>query len=99
MITLNDVFLILNAMSCAVIAICLGTYQRKGATHRPLAALFAFLLIVACGSVTILIMTGHYSVANLPETAINVSLCIAVVAARGNVMKIIRPPESNSNNS
>lgn len=89
MITLNDVLLLIDALSCAVIATCLGTYQRNGAAHRPLAALFAFFLIVACGSVTILIMTGVYTVANPAETAINVALCISVLSARGNIMRVI----------
>ncbi|WP_213322365.1 phage holin family protein [Klebsiella aerogenes] len=91
MVTPNDILLLLSAVSCALTAITLGTFQRNGATHKRLPAFFAWLLIVACGSVTILIMTGHYTVANPAETAIDVALCIAVISARGNVMRIFKP--------
>jgi len=97
MVTLNEFLLILNAVSCAATAICLGTFQRKGARHRPLAAFFAWLLTVACGSVTILILTGRYSSANLAETIINVTLCVIVIFAKGNVMRLARPWGENGN--
>lgn len=90
MVTINEFLLLVNAISCAGIAAVLGTYQRRGARHRPLAAFFAWLLIVASGSVTILTLTGNYPVANPAETAINVALLIAVISARGNVMRLFR---------
>lgn len=90
MVTLNDLLLMINALSCAVTAAVLGTYQRNGAPHKRLAACYALVLIIACGSVTILIATGYCAVANPAETVINLALCVAVINARGNVMKIFR---------
>ncbi|KJM83989.1 hypothetical protein SS33_24835 [Enterobacter kobei] len=68
----------------------LGTYQRKGAKHRIVGGIMAQVLLVACGSVTILIVTGRYTQANLSETIINVMLCISLIYSHGNVMKIFR---------
>lgn len=88
MVTLNEFLLIVNAIACAVSATTLGTFQRKGAKHKFLGGVLALVLIIACGSVTILILTGHYTTANPPETVINVMLCIFIVSARGNVMRV-----------
>jgi len=80
----------LNALACFISAAMLGTYQRKGAKHRLSAGLMAFILIVACGSVTILIATGNYKYGYIPEAVINVMLCISLISSRGNVMKIFK---------
>lgn len=90
MVTLNELLLVLNALACALTALVLGTYQRNGAPHKRLAACFALVLIIACGSVTILTATGYYVLANPAETVINLALCVAVINARGNVMRIFR---------
>ncbi|MFQ1038327.1 phage holin family protein [Citrobacter koseri] len=98
MVTLNEFLLMVNAVACIVIATSLGTYQRKGAAHKILGALFALVLMIACGSIAILIICGRYSVANPAETIINVVLCVAVVQARGNAMRIFKPKrEDNAN--
>lgn len=90
MVTLNEFLLIVNAIACAVSATTLGTFQRKGAKHKFVGGLLALVLIIACGSVTILILTGQYTAANPSETVINVMLCIFVVSARGNVMRVFK---------
>lgn len=90
MVTLNEFLLIVNAIACAVSATTLGTFQRKGSKHKFIGGLLALVLIIACGSVTILILTGQYTTANPSETVINVMLCVFIVAARGNVMRIFR---------
>lgn len=79
-----------DAIACAISALMLGTYQRKGAKHRIVCGIMALVLLVACGSVTILIATGRYTQANLSETIINVMLCISLIYSHGNVMKIFR---------
>jgi hypothetical protein len=88
---LNDYLLIVNAITCAVIAGRMMMYRRNGATHRPFAAFCAWLLIVASASVTIRILTGDYHYAKWSETLINVAFCVAVIAARGNVMNLAKP--------
>ena len=98
MVTLNEFLLILNAVSCGVTATCLGTFQRHGARHNYFGALLALILIVSCGSIAILIAYGSYSQANPFETIINLVLCVSVVRARGNVMRIFKTQrEANEN--
>lgn len=91
MVTLNDLLLIANAGACFLIATVLGTFQRRGATHNYFAALLALILIISCGSITILIACGVYKDANPFETVINAALCASVLRARGNVMRIFKP--------
>lgn len=86
----NAGLLWVNAIACAISAGMLGTFQRRGAKHKVIGGLMALVLIVACGSVTILIATGWYKTANPAETVINVMLCISLIYSRGNVMKIFR---------
>ncbi|WP_366539044.1 phage holin family protein [Serratia marcescens] len=86
----NALLLGVNAVACAISAGMLGTYQRNGAKHRVIGGVIALVLIVACGSVTILIATGRYVHANPAETVINVMLCISLIYSHGNVMKIFR---------
>ncbi len=88
---LNEYLLIVNAITCAVIAARMMLYRRDGATHRPFASFCAWLLIVASASVTIRILTGDYHYANWSETLINLALCVAVIATRGNVMRLAKP--------
>ncbi|HHQ6537940.1 TPA: phage holin family protein [Serratia fonticola] len=88
---MNEYWLTVNAFACGATAFQLMAYRRNGATHRPVITFFAWLLIVACASVTIRTLTGDYHQANWSETLINVALCIAVIRARGNVMRIVNP--------
>lgn len=96
MTELNDFLLFINAIACGAISLRLGTYQRKGARYRLLASFVAWILIVSSGAVCILIVTGNYSVMNPAETAINISLCMATYAAKGNVMRLFYPNGSRS---
>ncbi len=88
---LNEYLLIVNAITCAVMAGRMMLYSRKGAKHRPFASFCAWLLIVASASVTIRILTGDYRYANWSETLINLACCVAVLASRGNVMALAKP--------
>ena len=98
MVTLNEFLLIANAIACAISASVLGTFQRpKGAKHKFIGGVLAMVLIIACGSVTILILTGQYTHANFSETVINVMLCIFVVSARGNVMRVFNRDATQAN--
>lgn len=98
MVTLNEFLLIVNAVACTVSAITLGTFQRRGARYNFFGALLALVLIVACGTIAIMIIAGKYTWADPAETIVNVVLCIAVVQARGNAMKIFKPKrEDNAN--
>ncbi|MCS4265003.1 phage holin family protein [Serratia sp. BIGb0163] len=88
---LNDYLLIVNAITCAVMAGRMLLYRRNGATHRPFVSFCAWVLIVASGSVTIRVLAGTYTHGNWSETLINMAFCVAVIASRGNVMALAKP--------
>ena len=80
----------LTALSCSVISITLGTFQRKGAKHNRLMGFFSLILIIASGSIVILILTGQYTSVNPPETVLIMAFAVVVVLAGGNVGRIFR---------
>lgn len=88
---MNDYLLTVNAIVCAAISLRLLAYSRNGATHRPIASFFAYLLIVASASVTIRTLTGDHFNANWSETLINIGFCVAVWTSRGNIMRLAKP--------
>lgn len=88
---MNEYLLTVNAIACGATAFRLMAYRRNGATHRPIVTFFAWLLIVACASVTIRILTGDYQSANWSETLINIGFCVAVWSSGGNVMRLAKP--------
>ncbi|MEA9445274.1 phage holin family protein [Candidatus Fukatsuia symbiotica] len=92
---LSKYVIIVNAIACLVTAGRLFSYQRQGAAYRPWAGFYAYILIVASGSVTIRVLMGDYTTADWSETLINITVCIAVVAARGNIMRLARPAKDN----
>lgn len=90
MVTLNEVLLMLTALSCSVISITLGTFQRKGARHNRLMGFFSLILIISSGSIVILILTGQYTSVNPPEAVLIMAFAVVVVLAGGNVGRIFR---------
>lgn len=90
MVTLNEALLMLTALNCSVISITLGTFQRKGAKHNRLMGLFSLILIIASGSIVILILTGQYKSINPPEAVLIMAFAVVVVLAGGNVGQIFR---------
>jgi hypothetical protein len=84
----QDYMLLIDTVSCLLIVLRLLAFSKKGKPHRPVAAWFAWLLIVACGSVVIRALSGLHVPGNWGETLINVALCLAVFSARGNVMSL-----------
>lgn len=90
MVTLNEFLLMLTVLSCSVISITLGTFQRKGTKHNRLMGFFSLILIVASGSIVIFILTGHYTSVNPPEAVLIMAFAVVVVLAGGNVGRIFR---------
>lgn len=83
--------LYINALICAATCLRLISYQRGGATHKPVVAWLAYVLIVATGSVAIRAVLGTYSIPVDPsEVVINAVLCVASFCARGNVAALCR---------
>lgn len=87
----------LNAIVCFLIVIRLMTYRRGNSRHRPVAAWFAYALIVACAAVFLRIVTGSYHKADWAETLINVIMCASLFAAKGNVMRLIGGGSKHAN--
>lgn len=87
----------INAIVCFLIVIRLLTFRRGKSRHRPVAAWFAYVLIVACAAVFLRIVTGSYHKADWAETLINVVMCASLFAAKGNVMHLIGGKQKNAN--
>lgn len=81
---------ILNAVLCAVIALRLMMFRRATSNHRPWASRLAYALILATGSVPIRAIFGAPPAVDVTSLAINVVLCCAVLAVRGNVVDLFR---------
>ncbi|CNG43469.1 TPA: phage holin family protein [Yersinia enterocolitica] len=85
---MNTLLLIINSMSCGLIALRLMFYTSNGAVHKPLVSFIAYLIVVATGSVPIRALMGDYPVHDISETVLNTVLCIAVFAVRGNLAQL-----------
>ena len=90
--TLQIILLHINALACGLIALRLMLFNRRGAKHKWLGAIGAYVLIVAAASVPIRIITGTYISADISETLINIMFCGLVLRARGNFMQLFRNP-------
>jgi hypothetical protein len=77
--------MIVNGLSCGLMSARIIGYRRNGAKFSRSASLLAYLIIIASGTVAIRIAFGEYVVIDPTETLLNVTLCIAVFRARGNV--------------
>lgn len=88
--------LTINALICLAIALRMIAFQRNGSAHRPLAAALAYVLIVAAGSVFILTFFDQHGPVQAAQSVLNLSLLLAIVAARGNVVDLFRTPQSGN---
>ncbi len=92
---MNNILPWVNAIACGLIALRLMTFSRKGEQHRPLIAVVAYLIVVATASVPIRFFFGDYPIHDISETFLNVTLCVAVFAVKGNIARMFR---GNANN-
>lgn len=90
MIGFNDLLLSVNALACGLMALRLIAFRRNGASYNRTASLFAYLLIIASGTVAIRILFGEYRTVDPAETLLNIALCVAMFAAKGNVRHFMR---------
>ena len=89
-ITNDSMLLWIDTVACTVIWVRLMLYQRNGAKHSWSYSFFAYLIILATGSVTIRAITGHYPNHDPSGTLLNVVLAIAFLRSKGNVAKILK---------
>lgn len=79
---------VLNAVLCLAICLRLVVFQRKGATHRPLANMMAYTLIVAAGAVVIYTLFGNAAGLLVAQAILNAALLLALFGASGNVIDL-----------
>lgn len=81
---------LINIGICLLIAIILLGFRRQGATHRPLASLLAYLLLLSAVSVAVLQLSDLPDTTTLPQLFINLVLLLALITQRGNVVELFR---------
>ncbi|MGY2800345.1 uncharacterized membrane protein (DUF2068 family) [Ewingella americana] len=87
---LNDPLVISNVVLCSLVVIRLCFFRKNGATHRRWAAWLAYLLILIYGHVPLRFLFDHYDGTRWAILLLNLVICIAIFAVRGNVAKIIK---------
>jgi hypothetical protein len=88
--TFECLLLNVNALICAITAVCLMTYRRGKSRHNKLMGWLAWLLTVASGAVSIRVLIGEYFYTDWTEVLINLLLCVAICRARGNIGHLIK---------
>ena len=89
---LHHLVYLLTLVCCLTICACLLFYRRQGSRFKRHYGLVAWLLIVGCGSLALLLLTGEWSIYDVPTFVFPflVLLCFVVLITRGNVARIIR---------
>ena len=93
---INDPLVILNVVLCSLVVIRLSFFRKNGATHRKWASWLAYLLILLYGHVPLRFFFDHYDGTRWAILLLNIVICIAVFAVRGNVAKlfsVLRNPQ------
>ncbi|MFC0228063.1 phage holin family protein [Serratia aquatilis] len=89
--SLHDAETFINAVVCTVTFVRLFLFNRNGAEFALWGGLLAWGLMFATGSVSIRILLGAYEGTTDPaELFINVVLCLLVLCAKGNVVKLFK---------
>ncbi|EFE7939914.1 phage holin family protein [Escherichia coli] len=79
-----------NAMICLLIMFRLLFFNKAGKAHRLGVSVFAYLIILSAGYTAFRIIHGDYMQVDPGEFMINVTVCIAVWLAGGNLAKFVR---------
>lgn len=80
--------MLVDAVACTLIAAILIFYRRQGATYRPHASRFAYVVVVAAAAVPVFTLFGTATPPSLPSVVLHCLLALAVVATRGNVVEL-----------
>lgn len=84
-----------NALVCLLIVVRLMFYQKTG-RYRFFYSALAYLVILAAGWIVIRICYGQYSAADPAELLLNLSFCLAIWGAGGNIAKLTHRREDAS---
>lgn len=108
---MNSTFILINALLCAAICLRLILFRREGGAHRPLAGLLAYVLTVASGAfalaLLLLFLLPAFTQAAIDlllaslgyaQTLLNLVLCVAIFAMRGNVVELFRRSDDITDN-
>ncbi|MBW5823301.1 phage holin family protein [Yersinia enterocolitica] len=79
--------LVANALVCLLIVVRLMFCQKTG-RYRFFHSVLAYLVILAAGWIGIRICYGQYSAADPAELLLNLSFCLAIWGAGGNIAKV-----------
>ncbi|MGA8121309.1 phage holin family protein [Rouxiella badensis] len=85
---INDPLVIMNVVVCTLVVFRLSFFSKNGATHRRWASWLAYLLILIYGHVPLRFLFDHYDGTRWAIFLLNIVICIAVFAVRGNVAKL-----------
>lgn len=87
---INDYLSVINAVVCGLISLRLITFDKTGLNHRPFMSFIAYVIIVATGSVPIRMITGDPVQQDISQTLLNIIMCIALFAMKGNVATFLK---------
>lgn len=90
---IDSLLLNANAVICALIAVRLMFYQKKGRFHL-LMSILAYAVILASAWTAFRIMYGQYTQVDLGEISLNLLFCIAIWRAKGNIAQLAGTPEN-----
>ena len=85
--TLHSVLINANAIICLMLALRLMFFQKTG-RYRFFISLTAYLAILSAAWIALRIFYGKYTQVDPAEFFLNLTTCIAVWRARGNISKI-----------
>ncbi|OMQ22251.1 phage holin family protein [Serratia oryzae] len=88
--SLNTLLVVINGIACGLIALRLLAFRRGKNGHNYGAAIFAFCIIAASGTVAIRLILGVYDEVDPAEALLNVALCIGVFSVKGNIKLLVR---------
>ncbi|CAI1209654.1 Protein of uncharacterised function (DUF754) [Serratia quinivorans] len=83
----QTILLNVNAVICLAIAVRLFLWRINHKMKNIAVSFIAFLIITACGAVSIRTMTGEYYYADWSETIINLSLFLSVYIRNGEILR------------
>ncbi|TNV14921.1 phage holin family protein [Buttiauxella sp. B2] len=86
---ISDPTALVNAVICAVIVVVLMFYRRAGSRHRPIVSAMAYLVVLVYASIPFRFAFGLYSESHWLVVIVNVTICAAVLWARGNVARLV----------
>lgn len=85
---LDNLLLMINGIAYTLIALRLLAFRRGENKHCYGAAIFAFCVIAASGTVAIRLALGAHAEVDPAEVFFNVTLCIGVFMAKGNIKRL-----------